>query len=314
MNEDFQSGSMVLALGKVAAITLLLMSVFQFGKAYLYPNISITETHITTIAFTTLLAVFAAYFVFRTQQKLLTAMTVEVRERRRAEEALIRKSEELEAARNEANMYLDIMTHDVRNANNVSSMYADLLVDLADGDLKAYVEKLHDSIGRSSEILMNVATIRRASEESSRLVPVNLDAVIRNEIRNFPDATIRYIDPPVSVLADGLLPTVLTNLVGNAVKHGGSGVEITIRVEKHDREVMISVEDTGPGIPDEIKRKLFTRFERGRASGRGEGLGLFIVRTLVERYGGKIWIEDRVPGAPEKGAAFKFTLRKADHA
>ncbi len=85
---------------------------------------------------------------------------------RRRTDDLIRKSQEVEAARDEANMYVDIMTHDVRNANNVSSMYADLLADLAEGDLKTYAEKLHDSIDRSSEILRNVATIRRAQQES----------------------------------------------------------------------------------------------------------------------------------------------------
>lgn len=242
----------------------------------------------------------------------------DISRRKEAEEALarrtddlIRKSEELEAARDEANMYLDIMTHDVRNANNVSSMYADLLVDLADGALKTYAEKLHDSIDRSSEILRNVATIRRASEEAGHLMSVNLDAVIRNEIEAFPGASIRYVDPPVSVLADSLLPTVFTNLIGNAVKHGGADVEITITVEERDGEVLVTVEDTGPGVPDEVKVKLFTRFERGMARGSGEGLGLYIVRTLVTRYGGKVWIEDRVPGCPEEGAAFRFTLQKA---
>ncbi|WP_292518665.1 PAS domain S-box protein [Methanoculleus sp.] len=240
----------------------------------------------------------------------------DVTERKRSEEALrrrtddlVRKSKDLEAARDEANIYLDIMTHDVRNANNVSSMYADLLTDLADGDLKTYAEKLHASIDRSTEILKNVATIRRAHEETG-LVPVNLNAVIREEIATFPDVAIRYIDPEISVLADGLLPTVFANLIGNAVKHGGPQVEITVRVEECDGEVLVSVEDTGPGIPDEVKRKLFTRFERGMARGRGQGLGLFIVRTLVERYGGHIRVEDRIEGMPEEGAAFRFTLRK----
>ncbi len=313
MNEDFRPGNMVLALVEVAAITFLLMTVFQFGKTYFYPNISIMETHVITIAFTTLLATFAAYFVFRSQQKLLKAMAVEVRERQAAEEALTKTSREVVAARDEANMYLDIMTHDVRNANNVSSMYADLMTELAEGDLKIYAEKLHASIHRSSEILQNVATIRRASEISG-LVPVNLDAVIREEIASFPDESIRYDGSQVGVLADRLLPTVFTNLIGNAVKHGGSGAGITIRVEERNGEVLVSVEDTGPGIPDEIKAKLFQRFERGRASGRGDGLGLFIVRMLVDRYDGKIRIEDRVPGHPDEGAAFRFTLQKADHA
>ena len=113
--------------------------------------------------------------------------SADITDRKRVEEALrrrtddlVRQSRELEAARDEANMYVDIMTHDVRNANNVSSMYADLLVELACGrPVGSTPEKLHDSIDRSSEILRNVATIRRASEETGNLVPVNLDAVIR---------------------------------------------------------------------------------------------------------------------------------------
>ena len=239
-------------------------------------------------------------------------------DRKRAEEALqrrtddlIKASREVEAARDEANIYLDIMTHDVRNANNVSSMYADLLMDLTEGNLKVYAERLHASIDRSSEILMNVATIRRVQEEPGNLVPVNLEAVIQNEIANFPDAAIRYRGTRIEVLADGLLPTVFTNLIGNAVKFGGPGVKIVVKVEDQDGEVLVSVEDTGPGILDEVKRKLFTRFERGMARGRGEGLGLFIVRTLVERYGGRVRVEDRVPGHSDQGAAFKFTLKKA---
>ncbi len=255
--------------------------------------------------------------VFSPQQGHFIAFFTDITDRKRAEEALqrrtddlVRKSRDIEAARNEANMYLDIMTHDVRNANNVSSMYADLLTDLADGTLKAYAEKLQGSIGRSTGILKNVATIRRASEESGNLVPVNLDAVIKEEIGNFPGASIRYIDPPVEVLADNLVPMIFTNLIGNAVKYGGPDVEITIRVEMQDGKVLVAVEDTGPGVPDEVKEKIFSRFERGMARGRGEGLGLFIVRTLIERYGGEIWIDDRVTGRPEEGAAFRFTLRE----
>jgi signal transduction histidine kinase len=176
--------------------------------------------------------------------------------------------------------------------------------------VKAYAEKLRASIDRSNEILGNVATIRRAHEETG-LVPVNLDAVIREEIENVPGASIRYSGTHIDVLADGLLPTVVANLIGNAVRHGGPQVEITVRVGEQDGNVLVSVEDTGPGVPDEVKQRLFARFERGTARGSGQGLGLFIVRTLVTRYGGRAWVEDRIPGHPEEGAAFRFTLRKA---
>ncbi|KUG21347.1 MAG: PAS domain S-box protein [Methanomicrobiaceae archaeon] len=242
---------------------------------------------------------------------------IDVRERKRAEEAirrrtdeLIRQTQHLEAAENEANLYLDIMTHDIRNANNVSFMYAELIVDLADGNLSAYAERLHESIRQSTEILNNVATIRRIQQDPGTLVPVNLDAVIREEAGNVPGVLVRYDGRRVEVRADGLLPAVLANLLGNAAKFGGPGVEIAIHVEERDGEVLVSVEDTGPGVPDEVKESIFQRFERGRAAGKGEGLGLFICRTVVARYGGRIWADDRVPGQPMEGAAFRFTLPK----
>jgi len=242
----------------------------------------------------------------------------DITERKRSDEALrrrtddlVRANREVVAAHDEASLYLDIMTHDVRNANNVSSMYADLLADLAQGDLKTYARKLRDSIDRSTEILGNVATIRRAHEEAGHLVPVNLDAVITAEIGDFPRASIRHENMQVEVLADNLLPMIFTNLLGNAVKFGGQDVEIVIRAEERDGEVLVSVEDNGPGVPAEDREAIFHRFERGHVKGRGEGLGLFIVRTLIERYGGRVWVEDRVSGQPERGAAFRFTLKPA---
>jgi len=235
----------------------------------------------------------------------------DITERKQAEEERAALTDRLEEAHREANLYLDIITHDIRNANNVSTMYADLMVDLAEGDLETYAEKLRSSIWRGNGILRNVATLRRVHEKSVSLAPVSLDAAIREEAGNFPGSSIRYEATAVEVSADSLLPMIFANLIGNAVKFGGPGVEITVRVEEQDGEVLVSVEDTGPGIPDEVKRLLFQRFERGMGRGRGEGLGLYIVRTLVERYGGKVRVEDRVPGHLEQGAAFLFTLKKA---
>ena len=235
----------------------------------------------------------------------------DITERKQAEEERAALTDRLEEAHREANLYLDIITHDIRNANNVSTMYADLMVDLAEGDLETYAEKLRSSIWRGNGILRNVATLRRVHEKSVSLAPVSLDAAIREEAGNFPGSSIRYEATAVEVSADSLLPMIFANLIGNAVKFGGPGVEITVRVEEQDGEVLVSVEDTGPGIPDEVKRLLFQRFERGMGRGRGEGLGLYIIRTLVERYGGEVRVKDRVPGHPERGAAFLFTLKKA---
>ncbi|HOI13176.1 MAG TPA: PAS domain S-box protein [Methanoculleus sp.] len=219
----------------------------------------------------------------------------------------------LEAANREANLYLDILTHDIRNADNVTSIYADLLGETLTGKEREYLQRLRAGIRKSIAITANVATIRRIRESRAGLVLVDLDAVIREEIAHYPDTRIVYEGSRVAVLADDLLPEIFTNLIGNAVKHGGPGVEVTITVEEAEEEGMIqvSVADTGPGVPDDAKEAIFSRFEQGKVRESGQSLGLYIVGMLVARYGGSIRVEDRVAGRSECGAAFRFTLREA---
>lgn len=217
----------------------------------------------------------------------------------------------LEAAHREANLYLDIMTHDIKNAENVSSLYADLLIEMLGGDAALYAKKIRSSVHKSAEIIGNVTTIRRIHHDPPEVGPVELGPVIEKEVAAFPDVAIEAGMTSCRVWADDLLSEVFTNLIRNAVKFGGPAVGITIRVEDYDGEsVQVSVEDTGPGVPDGMKESIFTRFERGWVEGCGDGLGLFIVRTLIERYGGTIRVEDRVEGRPDLGAAFRFTLRE----
>jgi len=218
---------------------------------------------------------------------------------------------QLEVAEREANLYLDILGHDIRNAENISGLYADLLVDALTGKEKEYAQRIRSSIRKSIEILRNVSTIRRIRHESASLSPIDLDEVIRDEITIFSGCRIRYGGTGVMVMADALLAEVFTNLIGNAVKFGGPAAEITIRVEEPGDEVVVVVEDTGPGVPDDMKEAIFMRFGQSRHRKSGQGLGLSITRMLVERYGGRIRVDDRIPGNPEEGAAFRFTLKKA---
>ena len=218
----------------------------------------------------------------------------------------------LEAANREANLYLDILTHDIKNADNVTNIYADLLIEELDGEPARHARKLKKGIKKSIEITANVATIRKIHENQTVLAPVSLHAVILSEIKHFPDLRIHYNGLPVEVLADNLLPEVFTNLIGNAAKHGKPGVEIMVTVEEMDEEtVLVTIADTGPGIPDDMKEALFYRFEREGEKRGSQGLGLSICRMLTARYGGRVWVDDRVEGTTEAGAAFRFTLRKA---
>jgi len=227
------------------------------------------------------------------------------------EEQVEARTAELKKSTEKANLYLDIMTHDIRNATNTASLYADLLMDELEGEQRSYTGKLRKSLRKNIEIIRNVNTIRQIQEEAVVLRPVALDPVIRAEIEHYPDVSITYAGTTATVLADDLLPEVFTNLIGNAEKFTGPGGQIAIRVEERGKEVEVSVEDDGPGIPDEKKPYLFTRFSGGDGEKGGRGLGLYICRMLIERYGGRIWADDRVAGRPEEGAAIRLILRKA---
>ncbi|NQS74041.1 MAG: PAS domain-containing protein [Methanoculleus sp.] len=248
---------------------------------------------------------------------LILEAGIDITERKQAEEVLARHAEDLirlqrdlEAANREANLYLDILTHDMRNTENVSNLYAELLADMLEGKAAQYLEKLRQSIDKSIEILGTVSTIRRIHQASPELKPMDLDATIRGVIGDYPMCTIHYdAGARRRVRADDLLSVIFNNLIGNAVKHGGPGVEVTVRVEEQDGEVLVRIEDTGPGVPDDAKYEIFHQYEM-KKRGVGEGLGLYLVQILVERYGGRIWMEDRVPSRGGEGAAFVFTLER----
>ncbi|MDV2480912.1 HAMP domain-containing histidine kinase [Methanoculleus sp. Wushi-C6] len=227
------------------------------------------------------------------------------------EEQVEERTAELQESTEKANLYLDIMTHDIKNATNTASLYADLLLEELEGEPRNYTEKIQRSLGKSTEIIRNVNTIRQIREETAVLRPIALDPVIRSEIGHHSDVKITYPGSTAVVLADDLIFEIFTNLIGNAAKFGGPAVEIAVGVEDEGEFVLVSVEDTGPGIPDERKRSLFNRFSGGESEKSGRGLGLYICRMLVTRYGGTIRAEDRVEGRPECGAAIRLTLRKA---
>jgi two-component system sensor histidine kinase KdpD len=104
----------------------------------------------------------------------------------------------------------------------------------------------------------------------------------------------------------GLIEQVLANLLENAAKYTPAGTAITISAEVQEKEIIVSVEDAGPGLPDGDPEQLFAKFHRGAPEGAvgGVGLGLAICRAIVSLHKGKIWAERR----PGGGATFSFTL------
>ena len=105
-----------------------------------------------------------------------------------------------------------------------------------------------------------------------------------------------------------LILQVLTNLVDNAVKYTPPGSEIAVRTLRRDGMVVVEVADTGPGIPDADKEKVFEMFytSAGSDARRGMGLGLALCKSIVNAHGGTISVSDNVP----HGAVFSFTLQE----
>ena len=118
--------------------------------------------------------------------------------------------------------------------------------------------------------------------------------------------------PGALVMANALLKDVFSNIVGNAIKHSKDTLTINIVVSKtmeNGREYCrVDIEDNGPGISDELKKKLFIEPRKDRIKAERRGLGLQLVNTLVQIFEGKVWVEDRVPQDPAKGARFVVML------
>ncbi len=217
--------------------------------------------------------------------------------------------DQLEEAYEEANCYLDIMVHDIREVNNELLRQTQIVREMLDGPSGRFADKQLGAIQQITEIINNVTTIRKISDEQPECVPVHIDEVIRSEISKFPSATIHFTDSDIRVWADELIAEVFENLLANSVKYGGANVEIWIRVtEETGGEVTVSIEDNGPGIRNINQANIFSSFQPRSERPSGRGLGLHISKLLIDRYSGTIRADDRIKGSPGSGLAIRFTL------
>jgi PAS domain S-box-containing protein len=242
----------------------------------------------------------------------------------------VKQSEEaLEKEKSQANMYLDLMAHDINNLNQVSIGYLEIALDFlqhepacaGSGELENYLRKSLNSLCNCTELINNVKTLRRLRMEHLRQEDVDLGNIIAEAVRDYPkvpgrDVSIEFKKPEQCyVRANPLLKEVFTNMIGNSVKHSQGAVMVWITVdstiEKGKKFYEVTVADNGPGIHDEKKLNLFRRFKGAGAKAGGHGLGLYLVRTIVEDFGGRVRVEDRVPGDYSKGAKFVVLLPAA---
>ncbi|MFJ2904898.1 MULTISPECIES: ATP-binding protein [unclassified Streptomyces] len=172
-----------------------------------------------------------------------------------------------------------------------------------------------DRVTRLIAELLDISRIDSGRLEVRRQ-PVDIGAAVGRHIQAYVaagqavDKFLLRIEPPLPALwADpDKVDQVLSNLLENAVRHGEGTVTIEVKATASPREgedagTSVTVSDEGPGIPEESMNRVFTRFWRGSKRG-GTGLGLYIVKGIVEAHGGTITV-GRAPGG---GAQFRFTL------
>ncbi|BBL68855.1 sensor histidine kinase [Methanoculleus chikugoensis] len=211
-----------------------------------------------------------------------------------------------------SSLYLDLLGTDIYNTSMVAATIIEMLRDRLSGEEAELAQRVKITIEQGINVIKNVELLTALNKHSIRLEPVDLSAAIRDQMQRYAGIDIRYEGGTCMIWANPLLEHIISNLISNSIKFGGMKVRIEVSVMETADTVMLSVADTGIGIPDHVKPNIFDRFSRegSKTPSGGRGLGLHIVKTLVTRYGGRVWAADRVPGKPEEGAAIKIIFQK----
>jgi len=227
--------------------------------------------------------------------------------RKERERALRREQERLEFVNR-------IIRHNLLNGLNVVGARADIVEDFVNDAGLTHLETIQGRVREMTELVGTMRTFMKVivERESHEFRPRRIDEAVGHgveSLRRESDAASVAVGrlPDVSVVADDLLDEVVEHLLKNAVQHNDKpDPAVDVEVAAGDDAVELRVSDNGPGVPDEEKRRIVDqRIED--LSNPGNGFGLFLVREIVESYGGSVGIEDNDRG----GATFVVTLPRA---
>jgi len=270
----------------------------------------------------------------------VTAIIRDTTERRVAEERMRRVQEEYTQRLAETNAELEMTNRELERANRLKSEFlasmshelrtplhtiigfSELLGEELEGPLnekqKRFVQHIHKDSLHLLELINDVLDISKIEADRLELRPEAFDftALIAESlasVRSLADAKSHILetasDVPTAVQADRLrIKQILVNLLSNAIKFTPEGGRIRLEARVRDPFVLVSVSDTGVGIPAEEHESIFEKFHQVGATTKGvregTGLGLAITKRLVEQHGGRIWVQSQ----PQQGSTFLFTL------
>jgi len=226
-----------------------------------------------------------------------------------------------EIRRNEQHdAFINAMTHELKTPVASIRLYLETLQSRAVDEEKRkefYRVMLDDSDRLLQTIEQVLRTGRMGGSHKLNVTRIDLSQVIEEALvraralyRLSPEALIYQADGPTTIMGDAdEVRAAVSNLIDNAVKYSGSSVKVSVETERIDNVVALRVRDEGPGIPKTELKQIFKRFHRVPGSlatrVKGTGLGLYIVRSVAKRHGGRAWAESEGPG---KGSTFVLQL------
>lgn len=217
--------------------------------------------------------------------------------------------------------FISVISHELKTPVSLIKGYADTLLrrdarwdqETMEESLSVIVEET-DRLNRLIDNLLDASRLQAGALPLER-DQVALDAVASHIARRFATQSTKHSIsvsfPPEFRPVTGdrtRLEQVLGNLVSNAIKYSPDGGQIVISGRESPGAAIVTVSDTGQGIPLDEQARVFERFYRGemarQASSPGAGLGLFLTKAIIEAHGGRIWVESD----PGRGASFSFTI------
>lgn len=241
----------------------------------------------------------------------------DITEQRLAEEKLKKTLEDLEHSNKELEQFAYVASHDLQEPLRMVSSYTQLLErrykDKLDADAKEFIAYAVDGANRMQRLIQDLLAYSRVSSRGRPLTPADCNAVLGHVHINLSvaieenSARVTHDELPLVMADETQLVQVFQNLIGNAIKfHAEEPPRIHVSAEKNEKEWIFSVKDNGKGIDPQYHERIFVIFQRLQGKGEypGTGIGLAICKRIIERHGGRIWVESE----PGKGSTFYFTI------
>jgi PAS domain S-box-containing protein len=248
--------------------------------------------------------------------------STDITERKQSEEHLVRTVGELERSNDELEQFAYVASHDLQEPLRMVSSYTQLLANRykgrLDSDADEFIAYAVDGANRMQGLIQDLLAYSRAGTNGKALREISSEKALQEALTSLQTT----IEESGTVVTHDLLPAikmddlqlaqVFQNLVGNAIKYrSAEAPKVHVTATKNGgQEWIFSVRDNGMGIDPQYFERIFILFQRlhGRKEFKGTGIGLTICKKIVERAGGRIWVESQV----EKGSTFYFALPERD--